>query len=153
MPGKLSFSLFLIIVVPFTSASSQYDHDNVVGEWIQFSTSESGDFGYYYLKIEPNFSGLFSYQFYGSEPTLVIFSDKDLSLEDGFLVLDDRENRRIVFSAYAEYLLTGVMWFCQESGGFEEPFNTFFLRLSSVPVEGVPPEVISVRSIVDELSE
>jgi len=153
MLGKLGFSLLLIFAVPLVSASSQYDHGNAVGEWIQYSRNESGEFGYYYLKIEPDFSGLFSYQLYGSEPVLVPFSDEDLSFEDGFLVLDDREFRRIIFSAYAGYLLTGVMWFYQENRGFEEPFNSFFLRLSIVPEENVKPDVTSVRSIVSGLSE
>ena len=87
MPGKLSLWLYFVLAVPLVSTGSQYDHDNVVGEWAQYSRNESGEFGYYYLKVQPDFSGLFSYQLYGSEPVLVPFSDEDLSLEDGFLVL------------------------------------------------------------------
>ena len=153
MLGKLSLLFFEILAAPLASAGSQYDHDNVVGEWIQYSRNENGEFGYYYLNVEPDFSGLFSYQLYGSEPVVVPIADEYLSLEDGFFVLDDREFRRIVFSAYSGYLLTGVMWFYQENGGVEEPFNSFFLRLSSVSEENVQPDVLSVRSTVSGLSE
>ena len=153
MTGKLRFLFFLVFAVPLVSAGSQYNHENVVGEWIQHSRNESGDLGYYYLKIEPDFSGLFSYKFYGSEPVLIPFSEKDLSFEDGFLVFDDREYRRLVFSAYREGLLTGVMWFYQEIKGFEELFNSFFLRLVTVPKENIEPEVMSIRSTVDRLSK
>ena len=153
MFSRQSFLLLLIVAIPRLSASAEYNHDTAVGEWIQYSTSDSGEFGYYYLKIEPDFSGLFSYQLYQSEPVLVTFTRADLSFEHGFVVLDDGEFRRIVFSAYAGLLLTGVMWFYQENGEYEESFSSFFLRLSGVSAENIQPEVQSIRETVKRLSE
>lgn len=153
MVSTLRFAILLFLIVPLASTGAEYNYEAVVGEWIQFSRNENDELGYYYLKIEPDFNGLFSYQFYGSSPNLVAFSMHNFSFEDGFLVLDDRISRRLVFSAYGGYRLTGVMWFYQDNGGIEEPFNTFFLRLSGLSADNDQPDVASIRFTVDELKQ
>lgn len=150
---KLSSLLFLSLAFPLLSAGSDYNHDNIVGEWNQYSRNESGEFGYFYMKIEADFSGIFSYQLYQAKPTLVTFSQEDLSFEDGFVVLDDGEFRRVVFSAYGGILLTGVMWFYQQNGTYQEPFNSFFLRLSGLSAENSQADVIFVRKTVNGLTQ
>lgn len=130
------FVIVLIAISAPTRATPAFDNGVLCAEWGAVESHWLKSDWYQYLKVNDDFSGVFSYSF-GEEPITLRFSPGDVMHEDGFVVI--RLNRpggspfRLVLAGWrmasGEGLVTGTLFMYQEELGREYLFNSIPVRL------------------------
>lgn len=160
--NKIRHAIVLVVLAASTmsAASTPFDDHVLLGEW---GTVESHWFRsdwFQYLKINNDFSGVFSYSFNG-EPLVFHFDPGDIKHEDGLILITLRRGKgspfRLALSGWrlgsGSALTTGALYMYIEEQGHEVLFNSIPLALRPLKAVKDGKDVPSVQSLKERLAE
>ena len=121
--------LVLILCLVSSKAIAAFDHSVAVGQWAAYQKNLLSADYYYFLNINPDFSGILVRN-YGNKAQARAFEPDDLRKHDGFFEIMLSPNERAVFSAWklksGSGALTGQIFMYNADGTL---FNMLYFPL------------------------
>ena len=160
--NKVRRIIAVVVLAASTSsfASAPFDDHVLLGEWGAVEAHWLKSDWYQFLKINDDFSGVFSYSFDG-EPLTFHFDSRDVRHEDGLILITLHQGKgapfRLALSGWrlsnGPALLTGELFMYTEEQDHETLFNTINLRLTPLKAAQDKNSVPDIQSLKERLAE
>jgi len=127
--GKSMKRFLLTSLLFFCTSSFAYDHSVAIGQWAVYQSNLLSDDRYYFLNINPDYSGALV-RYFGDKPLTREFKSSDVKKHDGYFEVNLNPREKAVFSAWklksGNGKLTGQIFMYKEDG---ELFNMLYFPL------------------------